>query len=138
MAQPVRSSDYSLLERFLNDPNTMRMRQSCTTSFHVAMLVKRGKILTIASNRIGSRSQGCGFSKYTIHAERNVVKSFGDVSQLRGCDMFVMRIHANSITKEKHFGNSAPCKECQIFLEKCQRQYGLRHVYFTQKEEEDD
>ena len=136
MARPVRASDYSLLERFLEDPNTMRMRQSQTTSFHIAMLVKRGKILTIASNRIGSRSQGCGFSKYTIHAERNVVKSFGDVSQLRGCDMFVMRIHGSNMAKDKHFGNSAPCKDCQIFLEKCQRQYGLRHVYFTEKEDE--
>ena len=136
MARPVRSSDYSLLERFLEDPNTMRMRQSCTTSFHIAMVVKRGKILALASNRIGSRSQGCGFSKYTIHAERNVVKQIGDVSQLKGCDMFVMRIHANNMTKEKHFGNSAPCSECQIFLEKCQRRYGLRHVYFTQKEED--
>ena len=115
----------------------MRMRQSQMTSFHIAMLVKRGKILTIASNRIGSRSQGCGFSNYTIHAERNVVKSFGDLSQLKGCDMFVMRIHVNSATKEKHFGNSAPCRDCQIFLEKCQRRYGLRHVYFTEKEEED-
>ena len=137
MARPVRTSDYSLLERFLEDPNTMRMRQSETTSFHLAMLVKRGKILTIASNRIGSRSQGCGFSKYTIHAERNVVKSFGDVSQLRGCDMFVMRIHSDTMSKGKRFGNSAPCKDCQIFLEKCQRQYGLRHVYFTEKEDED-
>ena len=137
MARPVRTSDYSLLERFLEDPNTMRMRQSETTSFHLAMLVKRGKILTIASNRIGSRSQGCGFSKYTIHAERNVVKSFGDVSQLRGCDMFVMRIHSGTMSKGNRFGNSAPCKDCQIFLEKCQRQYGLRHVYFTEKEDED-
>lgn len=136
MAQPVRSSDYSLLERFLEDPNTMRMRQSELISFHVAMIVKRGKILAIASNRVGSRSQGCGFSNFTIHAERNVVKQIGDFSQLKGCDLYVMRIHTNRLTKEKHFGNSAPCRDCQLFLEKCQRRYGLRHVYFTQKDEE--
>jgi hypothetical protein len=136
MARPVRSSDYSLLERFLEDPNTMRMRQSEVTSFHVAMLVKRGKILRIASNRVGSRSQGCGFSNYTIHAERNVVKELGDVSQLKECDLYVMRIHRNRMTEEKTFGNSAPCRDCQIFLEKCQRRYGLRHVYYTKKEED--
>ncbi len=136
MARPVRTSDYSLLERFLEDPNTMRMRQSEVTSFHVAMLVKRGKILRIASNRVGSRSQGCGFSNYTIHAERNVVKELGDVSQLKDCDLYVMRIHRNRSTEEKTFGNSAPCRDCQLFLEKCQRRYGLRHVYYTKKEEE--
>ncbi len=136
MARPVRTSDYSLLERFLEDPNTMRMRQSEVTSFHVAMLVKRGKILRIASNRVGSRSQGCGFSNYTIHAERNVVKELGDVSQLKDCDLYVMRIHRNRVTEEKTFGNSAPCRDCQLFLEKCQRRYGLRHVYYTKKEED--
>lgn len=114
----------------------MRMRQSEVTSFHVAMLVKRGKILRIASNRVGSRSQGCGFSNYTIHAERNVVKELGDVSQLKDCDLYVMRIHRNRVTEEKTFGNSAPCRDCQLFLEKCQRRYGLRHVYYTKKEEE--
>lgn len=136
MARPVRSSDYSLLERFLEDPNTMRMRQSEVTSFHIAMLVKRGKILRIASNRVGSRSQGCGFSAYTIHAERNVVKELGDVSQLKDCDLFVMRIHQNRMTEEKTFGNSAPCRDCQIFLEKCQRRYGLRQVYYTKKDDQ--
>ncbi len=137
MAKPVRASDYALMESFLDDPNTMRLRQTDMISFHVAMLVRRGKILTVASNRLGSRSQGCGFSKYTIHAERNVVKEFGDISQLKGCDLYVMRIHENRMTGEKYFGNSAPCRDCQIFLEKCQRRYGLRHIYFTNKEKEE-
>lgn len=132
MARPVRSSDYSLLDRFLEDPNTLRMRKSDVTSFHVAMLVRRGKILRVASNRIGSRSRGCGFSKYTIHAERNVIKEFGDIRQLKGCDLYVMRIHTSRISEDRHFGNSAPCTDCQLLLEKCQRQYGLRHVYYTQ------
>ena len=135
MARPVRSSDYALVEQFLMDPNTMRMRQSETTSFHIAMVVRRGKILAVASNRVGSRSQGCGFSTYTIHAERNVIKQFGDTSQLRGCDLYVMRIHHNRMTDERHFGNSAPCRDCQIFLEKCQRRSGLHQIYYTSKEE---
>lgn len=133
MARPVRTSDYSLVEQFLNDPNTMKMRQTDLISFHVAMLVRRGKILRVASNRLGSRSQGSGFSNFTIHAERNVVKEFGDISQLKGCDLFVMRIHQNRLTNEKYFGNSQPCRDCQLFLEKCQRQYGLRHIYYTNK-----
>ena len=137
MARPIRSSDYALVEQFLTDPNTMRLRQSELISFHVAILMRRGKILRVASNRVGSRSQGCGFSNYTIHAERNVIKEFGDTSQLRGCDLYVMRIHRNRVTTERHFGNSAPCRDCQIFLEKCQRRYGLRHIYYTKKEEEE-
>jgi hypothetical protein len=136
MARPVRTSDYALVESFLDDPNTMRLQQTDRTSFHVAMLVRRGKILCVASNRIGSRSQGCGFSKYTIHAERNVIKAFGDVSKLKGCDLYVMRISQDRSTGEKSFGNSAPCRDCQLFLEKCQRRYGLRHIYFTKRQEE--
>jgi hypothetical protein len=136
MARPVRASDYALVERFLEDPNTMRLRQTDVISFHVAMLMRRGKILAVASNRLGSRSQGCGFSNFTIHAERNVIKEFGDISQLKGCDLYVMRIHQNRMTGKKYFGNSAPCRDCQIFLEKCQRRYGLRHIYYTKKEKE--
>jgi hypothetical protein len=138
MARPVRTSDYALVQSFLDDPNTMRLRQTDVISFHVAILMRRGKILRVASNRLGSRSQGCGFSNYTIHAERNVIKEFGDVSQLKGCDLYVMRIQQNRMTGKKCFGNSAPCRDCQLFLEKCQRRYGLRHVYFTKKEEEEE
>ncbi len=136
MAQPVKPSDYALMEQFLMDPNTMRMRQTDVISFHVAMLVKRGKILAVASNRIGSRSQGCGFSKYTIHAERNVIKEFGDTSKLKGCDLYVMRIKQDRGCEERYFSNSAPCRDCQLFLEKCQRRYGLRHVYYTDNKED--
>lgn len=136
MTHPVKQSDYSLLASFLEDPNTMRMRQTEKTSFHVAMLVSRGKILKIASNRLGTRSKGCGYAKYTIHAERNVIKQIGDLNMIRGCDLFVMKIHQHRITQERYFGNSMPCHECQVFLEKCQRQYGLKNVYYTSKEDD--
>ena len=136
MSRPVKPSDYSLLESFLDDPKTMRMRQSDKTSFHLAMIVRRGKIIEVASNRLGSRSRGSGFSANTIHAERNVIKQLGDVNQIRGCDLFVMRIHYNSITGERSFGNSRPCWECQIFIEKCFRCYGLRNVYYTSDPDE--
>ena len=131
MSRPVKTSDYSLLEGFLNDPNTMRMRQSEKTSFHLAMLVHRGKILKVASNRVGTRSRGIGYSDYTIHAERNVIKQLGDMNQIRGCDLFVMRIQSNRVTGDRTFGNSKPCSECQIFIDKCVRLYGLKHVYYT-------
>jgi hypothetical protein len=131
LSRPVRSSDYSLLESFLEDPNTMRMRQMENTSFHIAMLMKRGKILVVASNRIGSRSKGCGYANYTIHAERNVIKQLGDTSKLKGCDLFVMNISVNKLTGTKHFKYSKPCYDCQVFLEKCQTEYGLKNVYYT-------
>lgn len=131
MSRPVRQSDYSLLENFLEDPNTMKMRQMVNTSFHIAMLMKRGKILAVASNRVGSRSRGCGYAKYTIHAERNVIKQFGDTSKLRGCDLIVMHIHENKMSGERQFRCSKPCHGCQVFLEKCQNEYGLKNVYYT-------
>ncbi len=131
MAKPLKSRDYFLLEQFLDNPYTLRMRQSYRTSFHIALLVKRGKIIKVASNRVGSRSQGCGFSKYTIHAERNVIKQTGDIQILRGCDMYVMRIHEDSQTGCKRFRNSKPCHDCLLFLDKCQRQYGLKNIYYT-------
>jgi hypothetical protein len=109
----------------------MRLRQSEKISFHVAMLVYRGKIIEVASNRLGSRSLGCGFGTYTIHAEKNVIKRFGDLSRLRDCDLFVMNIHEHRLTGERYFSNSKPCHDCQLFLEKCQRRYGLRHIYYT-------
>ena len=52
------------------------------THLHHATILKRNKILASSINRIGSRSKGCGYSDMTIHAERAVVKSLGDISQL--------------------------------------------------------
>lgn len=130
-AKPIPSRYYKILEMFLEDPNTMRMRQSTTTSFHIALLVKRGKIIRVASNRVGTRQQGCGFSNFTIHAEKNVIKQLGDVSQLKGCILYVMRIEEDKKTGKKFFRNSQPCHDCLYFLEKCQRTFGLRSIYYT-------
>ena len=88
------------------------------TKLHCAILMKRNKVLAIATNRVGSRSQGCGYSDRTIHAEKNVVKKLGDVSQLKGCTLFVSRIGV-------HAHGSKPCDECVLFLNKCIQQYGL-------------
>lgn len=96
-------------------------------NLHIAVLVKRGKMVAIATNRSGNRSKGSGYSDRTIHAERAVVKELGDISKLRGCSMYVWRIgFADYYTM-----NSEPCHECQVFLNKCVTKYGLRGVYYT-------
>ncbi len=96
------------------------------TSLHYAQLIKRNKIIAFARNSIGSRSRGCGWSDNTIHAERAVVKRLGDVSQLRGCVMIVVRV-----SKDGDLLNSKPCAECERFLFKCMNEYGLRKVIYS-------
>jgi cytidine deaminase len=97
------------------------------THAHVAVLIKRGKIIATASNAIGSRSKGAGYASYTIHAERAVIKKVGDVSKLNGATLVVIRI-----MKGTHgLGNSEPCHSCRCHLEKCMREHGLRSVYYS-------
>ena len=96
------------------------------TSFHYAEIYKRNKLMASSRNRIGSRSRGCGWSDQTLHAERAVVKRFGDVSQLHGCILVVIRIG-----KQGDIMGSKPCADCQKFLEKCMKEYGLRKVIYS-------
>ena len=96
------------------------------TSLHYAQLIKRNKVIAIARNSIGSRARGCGWSDRTIHAERAVVKRLGDVSQLRGCVMVVVRVN-----KDGDLMPSEPCQDCQLFLFKCMNEYGLRKVVYS-------
>ena len=119
----------SFLEDFLAHPRTTNLRLIHRTQIHVAMIVKRGKILAQASNRIGSRQKGIGYSDKTIHAERNCIKQLGDLTQLRGADLYVMRISKSP--EKPEFLSSKPCHECEVFLTKCMREYGLKNVYFT-------
>lgn len=119
----------SFLDAFLSDPRTTNLKFVHRTQMHVAILVKRGKIISQATNRIGSRSKGIGFSDKTIHAERNCVRQLGDISQLRGADMYIMRVSKDS--DNPMFMSSKPCHECEVFLEKCIREYGLKKVYYT-------
>lgn len=97
------------------------------TSLHIAFVYGRGGILlAMATNRVGSRSRGAGFSGATIHAERAVLKSIGDISMLRGAVLVVVRVDSQG-----NLRNSAPCHECQRHLEKAMRYYGLRRVYYS-------
>jgi hypothetical protein len=121
-------SQSSIFQRFLDDPRTMSMREKHNASLHRAVLVKRGQIIAEATNNYGSRSRGSGYARSSIHAEKNVIKMLGDITQIRGADMYVMRF---SRTTDLHFVKSTPCPSCQIFLKKCMREYGLKNVYYT-------
>ena len=97
-----------------------------STHLHYASIEKHGKEIASSRNRVGSRSRGCGYSNQTIHAERAVVKSLGDVSQLRGCILTVIRVN-----KQNQLMNSKPCASCVKFLEKCIKKYGLLKVLYA-------
>lgn len=97
------------------------------SQMHIAIIIKNGKVLAKATNRIGSRSKGSGYSGMTIHAERAVIKKLGDESQLRGASMIVVRVAKGT----GGVAYSKPCEECQVHLEKCMREHGLKHVYYS-------
>jgi hypothetical protein len=117
------------------DKAITNMVTSHRTSVHVAIIIKRNKVIAVATNKIGSRSRGAGWSDCTIHAEKNVVKELGDFDQLRGATLYVFRI---SRCKEKEgrekIQNSEPCHDCHKFLQKCIQKYGLRKVFYSTNE----
>lgn len=99
--------------------------RSHNTHFHIAVIIKRGKVIAKSHNSIGSRSRGSGFSDRTIHAEKAVVKELGDISKLRGSSLCVWRVTPINVLPSK------PCDDCHLFLMKCMKDYGLRSVYYT-------
>ena len=134
MAQPydLHASQAKILEQFMDDPRTLSLRDRFCAELHLAVIVKRGKVIASATNRYGTRSRGSGFAKSSLHAEKSAVKELGDITQLRGADMMVMRFSKNaSLEGYDRFLRSQPCRGCQLFLEKCMREYGLRNVYYT-------
>jgi hypothetical protein len=54
------------------------------------------------------------------------VKALGDLSQLRGCILIVVRIG-----KQNEVMGSKPCRDCEKFLTKCIEKYGLRKVVYS-------
>jgi hypothetical protein len=118
----------AIFDQFLTDPRTTSLKERHYASLHRAVLVKRGQIIAIATNNYGTRSRGSGYSRSSIHAERNVVKVLGNVHELKGADMYIMRF---SREEEMRFVKSTPCKACEKFLEKCMKEYGLKNVYYT-------
>jgi hypothetical protein len=120
---------HPILEQLQNDSKTSKFKFIHNTSVHIAVIVLRGKIIAQATNRIGSRSRGSGYSHCTIHAEKNVLKVLGDYNKMRNADMYVMR--CNKESQKPFFINSKPCSDCEYFLTKCMNKYGLKNVYYT-------
>ena len=95
---------------------------------HVAILLSaRGHVLEISKNKAGGRSQGCGWSDRSLHAERAVIKKLGDRSLLRGAILIVIRLSKDS----SHFHGSNPCSECRQGLQKHIREDKLKAVYYS-------
>ena len=113
-----------LFSQFCEDLSLLRQKKH-NTSLHIAVIVKRGKILAHAMNTLGTRSSGSGFSNMTIHAEKAAVKKLGDTQKLRGADLYVFRVGVPACR------NSKPCRSCETFLQKCMSDYGLRFVFYS-------
>ena len=131
-SEKPRLSEQSLLDHILSNPRTAVLKYAHYASIHVAVLMKRGKIIAEATNGFGSRSRGSGYCSSSIHAERNVVKEIGNIRELKGAEMYVVRISRTAdYEKENPFMGSKPCPQCTVFLDKCIREYGLKNVYYT-------
>ena len=124
----MRLSKQSVMDLLEGEVSVPRMRMKHRlTKIHVALIIKRGKVLEIAGNMVGSRSKGCGYDHWTIHAERAVLKKVGDVTKLEGATMVVVRIAKGT----GELANSEPCHTCRCHLEKCIKEYGLKCVYYS-------
>jgi hypothetical protein len=110
--------------------DTMDYKCVHNTEYHVARITRRRKVIAEARNKIGTRSRGSGWDDQSLHAERAVVKSLGDISQLNGCTLEVVRLSKHGLVK-----NSEPCHNCKMFLHKCIREYGLRKVIYSSDNE---
>ena len=94
---------------------------------HIAMIIKRGKMLEMATNTVGSRARRCGYDDRTIHAERAVLKKVGDYTKLAGAILIVIRISRGT----NELVDSEPCEHCRPHMEKCIKEYGLRRIYYS-------
>ena len=93
---------------------------------HIALLIKRGKVLGVSTNRLGSRTKGCGYDTRTIHAERAVIKDVGHTNLL-GATLIVIRMSRD--TEQMIY--SEPCHGCRCHVEKCIKKYGLKRLYYS-------
>jgi hypothetical protein len=87
------------------------------THAHVALIFRGRKLLAIGQNRPVCH----GTHQNTIHAEVAAIRSLGDISQLRGATLVVVRL-----SPAGEIRGSKPCSSCQCVLDKCMREYGLR------------
>jgi deoxycytidylate deaminase len=132
---------YSHYEQYENYPHTIgnykfleifkSLNPKCGSKFHIAVIMKRGKILSYATNQLASRSSGASSrgSQTYIHAEKNVLRNISK-KDLRGSSMYVMRLKQLP-DGTSQYQYSQPCPECEVLLKKCINKYGLTSVYFT-------
>ena len=97
-------------------------------NIHIAMILKGKKVIAVATNVLGTRAKGCGFTDRTIHAERAVIKKVGDYKLLQGAIMVVIRITCGI----RNVSYSKPCEKCMPHLEKCIKKYGLKCVFYSE------
>lgn len=112
-------------------------------SKHAAAIVKGGKILYVARNKVIGEKNG----RKTKHAEANVIDiclaQNRNKKILKGATIYVIRINPNfdyenknfednlDNTKCNPFQNSKPCPKCQSIIDKCKHKYGLLGVCHT-------
>lgn len=101
-----------------------KKQRPMSTHYHIALIMKRGKVLTWATNKCKTRSKTPCSGGYTIHAERNAIRQLGDHSKLKGSTMLVVRVLSNG-----SFGQSKPCETCTPHLKKCMDLYGMKVLY---------
>ena len=115
-------------------------KKSCHRSKHAAAIVKGGKILYLAKNKVIGEKNGLK----TKHAEANVIDlclaQNKKKSILKGASLYVIRINPNFNYEDNNikdylnddvnnpFQNSKPCPKCKAIIEKCQKKYGLCSV----------
>jgi hypothetical protein len=97
-------------------------RRQFTQQVHFAAIIKRHKVIAMANN---------SFSKFlphlwSLHAERAVVRSLGNLQKLRGSTLFVWRSTPSTRTLD-----SEPCPNCRLFIQKLIDKWGLRLVIFS-------
>ena len=94
---------------------------------HIAFLYnKKGELIGKSTNKVGTRSRGAGYSEYTIHAERAVLKLVGDYTNLKDATLVVIRVGKTGSIKY-----SKPCHGCECHLSKAIQLYGLKKVYYS-------
>jgi hypothetical protein len=99
-----------------------RYTQRHITHSHVALIFRGRKLLAVGQNRPVCH----GTYQNTIHAEVAAIRSLGDISQLRGATLVVVRL-----SPAGEIRGSKPCSSCQCVLDKCVREYGLRSYFHS-------
>jgi pyrimidine deaminase RibD-like protein len=91
-------------------------RKSPMRSRHGAIAVRRNKVLGIGHNKYTS-------TKYALHAEKSCCKDVGDLRQLCGATIYIVRDSEHRL--------SAPCRKCGKLLRRLANKFKLKRVFFT-------